>query len=106
MLPFRAIVLATLMGTMVLSGSLFVYGSQEVCDIKGQSSTPSYNNYAVTQQLHDSLNNMSEAQRDSISNLAADTISDEETIKSQYGYIAYSFAMMAKTVKAVLGIYC
>jgi len=106
MLGFRALVFATLMGTLVLVGSLGIQGSQEICEIKAsQTEKQPYTKFVVTNQLHDSLDGMSDVHKDSISNLAADTIS-KENVGSNYGYIGYGFTTLANMIKAAFGIYC
>lgn len=107
MLGFRAIVMVTLVGAIVLSGSLAVQGSQEMCKIKTEQTDykPSYTKFAVTQQLHDALDNMSEVQQDSISNMAADTI-ESNNAGNNYGYIGYAFTTLAKMIEASFGVYC
>jgi|GEM_PF-6229650 len=108
MLRFRAIMMATLVGTIVLAGSLWTEGSRTVCDIKADQPgyEPSYTKYAITQQLHDSLSGMAEVHQDSISNMAADTISDSDKIEGNYGYIGYAFVTLANMIKSSLGVYC
>lgn len=107
MLGFRAIVMMTLVGALVLAGSLSVQGSQEMCKIKTDQTDykPSYTKFAVTQQLHDALGNMSQVQQDSISNMAAETIADNNA-GNNYGYIGYAFSTLAKMIEASLGVYC
>ncbi len=106
MLRFRALVMVTLVGTIVLAGSLWINGTQTVCEIKTSQEDyePSYTKYVVTQQLHDTLD-MSEVNKDSISNMAADTISSDN-VGSNYGYIGYAFSTLGNMIKAGLGIYC
>jgi hypothetical protein len=99
--------MATLMGTLVLGGSLWISGTQTMCEIKTSQTDyePSYTKYAVTEQLHDSLNGMSDTHKDSISNMAADTISSDNVV-SNYGYIGYAFTTLGNMIRASLGIYC
>jgi len=106
MLGFRAVVMATLMGTLVLVGSLGIQASQEICQIKAQNSeAQAYTKFAVTKQLHDSLDGMPDTQKDSIANLAADTISSKK-VESNYGYIGHAFATLGDMIKAMFGVYC
>lgn len=107
MLAFRAIIMATLMGTLVLAGSLWMQGSHAICDIKTSQAgyEPSYKKYPVTQQLHDSLDGMSDVHKDSISNMASDIISNND-IGNNYGYIGYAFVTLVNMIKASAGVYC
>jgi len=98
--------MATLMGTLVLVGSLSIQGTQQICEMKtSQTEEQPYTKYAVTEQLHDSLNGMSDVHKDSISNMAADTISSDN-VGSNYGYIGYAFTTLGNMIRAGLGIYC